>query len=309
MSLSELVFGCEPLGGTDWGSVDFQEIEKAIEFYWDNGGRVFDTANVYGLGMSEIRLGSILGKRTNEAVIITKGGVEWENTPSKNRATTRKNSNCTYIQTCIDDSLRRLSLDTLPIYLLHWHDESTSFESLVNLFEDNIQQGKIKRYGFCNLSKEKITQIKKLTNNNEIFYQGSLNLISDSPTKGCFYHAYELGFKTISYGVLAQGLLSGKYKGQNEFPVNDRRSRLPHFQNIENSTTAQILRNIEQIGDKLKCSPAQVAISLSLLDPMINYSIVGIKNLYQAKQMVECRDHAANISKIKNIIPGLSELS
>ena len=62
LSLSPLAIGCEPLGKTDWGFVNVSDCKKAIKKAFDKGVNVFDTADVYGLGRSEIELSNALGK-------------------------------------------------------------------------------------------------------------------------------------------------------------------------------------------------------------------------------------------------------
>ena len=71
MKISPICFGCEPLGGTDWGEVDIDAIEKAVNIALELGLNFFDTAGVYGLGLSEERLSKILGSRRHDIVIAT----------------------------------------------------------------------------------------------------------------------------------------------------------------------------------------------------------------------------------------------
>ena len=64
-----MCFGCEPLGGTDWGDIDVNSIEKAIHKALDLGINFFDTAGVYGLGLSEERLSKILGSKGLKSIL------------------------------------------------------------------------------------------------------------------------------------------------------------------------------------------------------------------------------------------------
>jgi aryl-alcohol dehydrogenase-like predicted oxidoreductase len=123
--LSPLCFGCEPLGGTDWGGVDVAEIGLAIDHALDLGIDFFDTADVYGLGLSEERLAEALGTRRHDVVIATKGGVSWSRPGPQLRATVTYDSSPQYLRTAVENSLRRLRLDVLPIYYIHWPDPKT----------------------------------------------------------------------------------------------------------------------------------------------------------------------------------------
>ena len=78
INFSKICFGCEPLGGFNWGNVNLRQIEKAISISIDSGVNFFDTADVYGLGLSEKRLSRILGEKRHDMIIATKGGVSWK---------------------------------------------------------------------------------------------------------------------------------------------------------------------------------------------------------------------------------------
>lgn len=84
--LSPICFGCEPLGGTDWGDVNIDDLKNAIHKSLDLGINFFDTAGVYGLGLSEERLSKILGKKRHNVIIATKGGLTWKKNKISKRA-------------------------------------------------------------------------------------------------------------------------------------------------------------------------------------------------------------------------------
>ena len=83
--LSPFCFGCEPLGGVDWGDVNIPKIERAIHCALEFGINFFDTAGAYGLGLSEERLSRILGENRHNVVIATKGGLSWEKNKTINK--------------------------------------------------------------------------------------------------------------------------------------------------------------------------------------------------------------------------------
>jgi len=134
--LSPMAMGCELLGGADWGSVDLPGARDAIRCALEAGITVFDTADAYGLGRSEVELSSVLGGERHDVTIVTKGGLRWTDNPSGGRAKILRDSSCAYLSSAIDASLRRLRLDVIPIYLVHWPDLKTPLAETIACLED-----------------------------------------------------------------------------------------------------------------------------------------------------------------------------
>src|SRR6185312_8099008 len=124
-ALSRICFGCEPLGGMDWGEVDFNAVASAVERALELGVNFFDTAAVYGLGLSEERLAAILGRRRHDVVIATKGGLAWKIGRPGSRAIVSRDSSLPCLRHGVEASLRRLQLDRIPVYYIHWPDPNT----------------------------------------------------------------------------------------------------------------------------------------------------------------------------------------
>lgn len=119
--VSRIVFGCEPLGGTDWGTVDLKMASRAVVRALDLGVNFFDTADVYGLGQSEKVLADALGVRRHDVIIATKFGVAWRDCGG-DRAVTYRDSSPRRVTEAIEASLRRLRLESIPlIYMCARH--------------------------------------------------------------------------------------------------------------------------------------------------------------------------------------------
>lgn len=283
--ISKLAFGCEPLGGTDWGTVNIKEIHRAIQYAFDCGISAFDVADVYGLGKAELELSKALGSKIREAFIITKYGVRWENKNLGERAKTYIDNSPEYMIKALESSLKRLNLEAIPLYFIHWPDEKTKLEVIVEALEKIKQEGKILNYGVSNLFK--IEDLNEFKTNKLFAYQGPLNLVDFKRSLAAFEVAKKYGMKTFSYGPLAQGLLTGKFNKKSKFEMNDRRSRLPHFhpdQWYENNKILEVLNQISLQYDK---SISQIAIRWVMDNCAINSVIVGAKNCEQVKSNIE----------------------
>lgn len=281
---SRFCFGCEPLGGSDWGDdVDVDDITHAIEVALDQGINFFDTADVYGLGMSEVRLGNILGNRRHDQVIATKGGVSWKEN-SNGRAITSIDSSPEYIRSAVENSLRRLRVERIPVYYIHWpekdKDVGLAAEALYQLQSDD----KIGAIGCSNFS---VVQLQRALEFAPIkLLQMPVNILMDQVSPDISDLCQKNEIAVIGYNVLASGLLTGKFGANTVFTKNDRRSRLPQF------VGDGLVRSIDQVegllGDAKRAglSLAQYSIKCALNQPAVEATIIGIKRTKQLEENV-----------------------
>jgi aryl-alcohol dehydrogenase-like predicted oxidoreductase len=277
--LSRICFGCEPLGGVDWGEIKVNEIADAIARALDIGINFFDTADVYGLGLSESRLSSILGAKRHDVVITTKGGISWSLEGASGRAITVRDSSPGYLRSAVDASLARLRLDRIPIYLVHWPDSNTDIRVTFDCLMSLKSAGKIQHIGCSNFS---VSQIRSACEVADVsFLQLPLNILDRGIEPDLLQLIEEKSLKIMAYNVLANGLLTGKYTAQSRFPVTDRRSRLPLFQG---EVFREALSKIERLSSHAAArglSCAQFAISEIVKRSYVTAAVLGIKNCTQ----------------------------
>ena len=279
--LSRICFGSEPLGGTDWGNVNLGDMEKAIHTALDLGVNFFDTAGVYGLGLSEERLSKVLGCHRHNVVIATKGGLSW-NSNNVGRASIRKDSSSSAIRKDVDSSLRRLRLERLPIFYIHWPDEDVPFSDTFGELERMRDEGKIESVGCSNYS---VNQIKEVLSVSKIKYtQLPINILNGISDKDLIDLCVKNEIEIIAYNVLANGLLSGKYHKDSKFPKNDRRSRLPLFRGRMYEEALESVKELKLKASLCDKSISQYSINWVLSQPKVVSAIIGIKT---PKQMLD----------------------
>jgi myo-inositol catabolism protein IolS len=279
-NLTPICFGCEPLGGTDWGDVNMTDMKKAIHTALDLGVNFFDTAGVYGLGMSEERLSNILGDHRHDVFIATKGGLSW-NSENFGRASIRKDSSSSAIRKDVESSLRRLRLECLPIFYIHWPDENVPFSETFGELEKICDEGKIESIGCSNFS---VSQIKEASKISKIKYtQLPVNVLSGPLNKDIEDICTKKEIAIVAYNVLANGLLSGKYDKDSIFPKNDRRSHMPLFRGAQYNEALELIKELKVRASRDDMSILQYSINWTLSQPNIQSAIVGIKNSQQIK--------------------------
>jgi len=228
INLSRLAFGCEPLGGTDWGHVDLEEVERAILLSLDHGVNLFDTAATYGLGLSEERLARILKGRGAQSVISTKIGLHWSGTQSSTRASVHVDNSRQGLFSSLEGSMKRLGVDSVPLAYIHRHDPKISPHELAESITQIKKRGLAQHVGVSNFSLEQLLELNQLVRIPiaQILFSAPENT---EERRRYLSSAAEHDIVVSTYGVLNRGLLSGKYDHQSTFSESDRRSRLPDF--------------------------------------------------------------------------------
>lgn len=275
---SSLCFGCEALGGTDWGDVDISAIEQALEQALDIGVNFFDTAAIYGLTHSETRLASTLGHRKHDVVIATKGGLSW-NQGNGGRAIVWKDSSPEAIRAGVHGSLRRMGLDFIPIYFIHWPDVNTPFEATFSTLQRLKADGLIGAIGCSNFNVEELTEARRFADVE--YVQGSLNLFLENRNTEMLHFCRDNGMHFIAYNALGSGLLTGKYGENNKFADNDRRSRLEDFRGNKLSLRLRELGRYKHEAARLDMSILEYALRWALSQPSVLSVITGIKSVDQ----------------------------
>lgn len=282
LQISRIGFGCCPLGGHGWGETQekdfFGAIRKAIEL----GINFFDTADVYGLGLSEIRLGKAIQYQRDKVIVGSKFGVRFDNNGNRFFDNSKE-----WIKQALHNSLKRLNTDYVDLYQIHYWDGKTNLEETFETLEQYRQEGKIIRYGISNIN---ILDHNLLPPQFLSTYSYEFSLLSrehESTIKNIFSHDKNLLF--LSWGSLAQGLLSGKYGKNTIFLENDRRSRSAYHnfspENLEdNIKILEALLKLKQQQYE-KQTLAQLAIRWILDFLPFSVALVGIKTIEQIQDI------------------------
>jgi aryl-alcohol dehydrogenase-like predicted oxidoreductase len=277
LNISRIGFGCWAIGGHGYGPVDDAGSIRAIHAALDQGINFFDTADVYGFGHSEEVLGRALGERKEQAIIATKFGVNWDN-----RGKTFKDSSPDRVFEAVDASLRRLRIDCIPLYQLHWHDGKTPIKDTLDALARCREQGKIRYIGCSNFTDSMLKEAVHFARIESLQLQFSL--LERQRDVNLDHCANVLRMGILVYGVLGRGLLSGKYRNGATFGEGDTRSRDLNFHGSQLEQSLRLVNVLEQIGIKYHKKPSQVAIRWVLENPAISSALVGIKSVDQAAE-------------------------
>ena len=279
VAISKLTFGCGPLSGVDWGNFDVNDTMAAVAEAADLGVNVFDTADIYGLGVSEELLSKALGSKRHDVVISTKFGVNWAKGVNDKWAKTFYDCSPKRVVEALEASLRRLRLDSIPLYYIHWPDPGTPFKQTAEALQRCQEAGKIQKIGLSNFPLSMIQEISKDIKISAVQAQYSL---IDREVEDRFLHiCKDLDIAVFTYGPLAQGFLSGKYNRGSKFDDTDCRSRLSHFKADEFQRHQDVINKIHEISKRYDITMSQVALRWVIENPNISSMISGIKTVSQ----------------------------
>ena len=277
LSISRIGFGCWAIGGHGYGKVDDNKSIRAINKAIDIGINFFDTADVYGFGHSEIILGQALGSLKNDVVIATKFGINWNDSGK-----TFKDCSPKRIVTALNGSLKRLKVDCIDLYQIHWYDNKTPFADMMYTLIKCQEGGKIRHIGCSNLTFELIRELDQIARIESL--QCVYNLIEKQTEITFMKCNEELDIGILTYGVLARGLLSGKYDNNTKFDEKDTRNRDENYKGEKLKRNLKVIGELRRIADRYNKTTAQVAIRWALKNIAVTSALIGIKSV---KQVVE----------------------
>jgi aryl-alcohol dehydrogenase-like predicted oxidoreductase len=278
LKVSAIGFGCWEIGGT-YGRIDEGEFRRAVARAIDGGMTCFDTAEAYGMGVSEEALARALGLRRNDVVLATKFGVGYEEMPN------RRDSSRVRVLTSIDKSLQRLRTDHVDIYLVHWPDPNTPLDETMAALDDVVRQGKVHYVGVSNF---RLPQIEEAMRTRRIdVVQYAWNMFDRRMQTEIFPYCAAQEIGVMAYGSLAYGMLSGTFHPGMSFDENDWRSRGGMVGNLNLFRTLfgpeHFPRNLAAVEDLKRLAAKhgktlpQFALRWTLSNPVVGTALVGLR--------------------------------
>jgi aryl-alcohol dehydrogenase-like predicted oxidoreductase len=198
------------LGTNNFGRrCDYDQTLAVIDAALDAGVTLFDTADIYGQGISEEYIGRALEGRRDQVVIATKFGSEMDERPEERRG------NPDYIRWAVEGSLRRLRTDVIDVYQMHVPDPVTPIVETLGALNDLVAEGKVRWIGSSNFSADQIEAAEEVSRGTGfhrfVSAQNQHSLVRREVEDDVLPVCEKLGIGFLPYFPLASGLLSGKY--------------------------------------------------------------------------------------------------
>lgn len=257
MRVSAIGLGCMGMNYNRSQSPDKKECIRIIHQAVDRGVTLFDTATVYGPHTNELLAGEALAPYRGRVALTTKFGHEIVG----GKATGRQDSSAAAIRRNCEESLRRLRLDSIPLFYQHRFDPSTAVEEVAMTISDLMKEGKVERWGMCEVSADTIRKAHSICPLTAI--QSEYHLMYRAvETNGVLDICREAGIGFVPYSPLNRGFLGGCINEYTTFdPANDNRHTLPRFQPEAIRKNTRIVNVLQQWGRSRGMTSAQVSLA------------------------------------------------
>jgi aryl-alcohol dehydrogenase-like predicted oxidoreductase len=278
LDLTRIGFGAWAIGGGDWqfawGPQDDKESVEAIHRALDLGINWIDTAAVYGLGHSEEIVGKALKSTSAKPYVFTKCAMIWDETREIKRSLKQ-------IRREVEDSLRRLQIETIDLYQIHWPVPDEEIEEGWSTMADLKREGKVRWIGVSNFSVAQMERALKIAPITSL--QPPYSMINRSVEPEILPFCEKHGIGVINYSPMQSGLLTGAMTKERvaAFPKDDFRRNAKSFQEPQLSRNLALAGFLAEIGSRHGVTPGVVAIAWTLANQAVTAAIVGGRSAKQ----------------------------
>jgi aryl-alcohol dehydrogenase-like predicted oxidoreductase len=280
--ITPIGFGAWAIGGGDWefawGPQDDVESVAAIRQALDAGVNWIDTAAVYGLGHSEEVVARALEGMNNRPYVFTKCSMVWD----EHRQISRSLRADSIRREC-EASLRRLRVETIDLYQVHWPDPDPDIEEGWATLAVLKKEGKVRHIGVSNFDVAQMKRAQAIAPITSL--QPRYSLIHREVEAEVLPFAARENIGVIVYSPMASGLLTGAMTAERiaRLPGDDWRKRHPDFQKPLLSRNLRLVRLLQAIGRLHGRTPAEVAVAWVLQNPAVTGAIVGARRPGQVR--------------------------
>jgi aryl-alcohol dehydrogenase-like predicted oxidoreductase len=268
-----------------WGPQDDAESLAAIRAALDRGINWIDTAAAYGLGHSETVVGKAVKGLSRPPYIFTKCSLVWDKSGKISH-----NLQASSIRREAESSLKRLAIESIDLYQIHWPawrgaPESASpgsIEEAVGEMAKLKAAGKIGNIGVSNFDAQ---QMQRALNVAPIVsLQPQYSFAATDVESSILPFALEHKLGVIVYSPMASGLLSGAMTRERiaAFPEDDWRKNSPNFQEPLLSRNLRLVETLRSVGKRYNATAGEIAIAWTLRNPAVTGAIVGVRSARQA---------------------------
>lgn len=277
-------------GGYGFGLLGESDAESLIRSAWEKGITLFDTAPIYGFGLSEERLGKYLPR---EAMVVSKSGVNWHDSKRVNMTNSRE-----VTERMLAESLKRLKRDLIDVYMVHWPDSKVDIRVPLEVLTRAQERGEIKHIGLCNTNLEDLKRAKEICQVDVL--QSELNLFNQEP----FLRLDEnwKGKFTMGWGTFDKGILTGRVTQDRKFNSEDCRSWAPWWNKKEVQAKVERTQKLQKILSDYDLSLQSFCLHYSIHYFGLSTCLIGFKTAEDIAQVTSSLQSVPSGEKIEEVL-------
>jgi aryl-alcohol dehydrogenase-like predicted oxidoreductase len=288
LHITRVGYGAWAVGGGGWqfgwGPQDDDDSIAAIHRSLELGVNWVDTAAVYGLGHSEEVVARALRDwKGARPYVFTKCAMRWD----KDGRVTKVHSAESIRQECLD-SLRRLQVDVIDLYQIHWppEDNGPGLEESWRTMAALQKEGKVRWIGVSNYDVPQLQRCEKIAPVTSL--QPPYSLIRRQIENEILPFCERRGIGVIVYSPMASGLLTGAMTQERiaKFPEDDWRKSSSEFREPKLSKNLELVERLKKVAARYKATPGAIAIAWTLRVAAVTGAIVGARNAKQAEEVM-----------------------
>jgi len=311
LHITPVGYGAWAVGGSGWqfgwGSQNDNDSIAAIHRSLELGVNWIDTAAVYGLGHSEEIVARALTSWSGpRPYVFTKCGLRWDA-----NGQVQKVLSADSIRGEVEDSLRRLAVDVIDLYQIHWppDPDSPQLEEGWSTLADLKREGMVRWIGVSNFNVAQLRRAQSIAPVTSL--QPRYSLVHREVEDEILPYCLREGIGVIVYSPMASGLLTGAMTRDRavSLPNDDWRKNHPDFTEPDLSRNLALVERLRQLSRRHNRSVGEVAIAWTLHNPAVTGAIVGARNPRQAEGVMRAGDLHLSNEALNEIEPFFAEMA
>ena len=298
--LTPIGVGAWAMGGSGWafawGPQDDADSIAAIHAALDRGINWIDTAAVYGLGHSEEVVARALEGRSPRPYVFTKCARVWNE-----KREIGKSLKADSVRRELEASLRRLKVDTIDLYQIHWPEPDEEIEEGWATLAKRKEEGKVRWIGVSNFNASQMQRAQAIAPITSL--QPPYSLISPEIEESILPYAQANHIGVIVYSPMKSGLLSGAMTRERvaALPADDFRRRTPNYQEPLLTRNLELAELLRKIGERHGRTTGEVAIAWTLRHPAVTAAIVGMRSAGQVDGVIGAAEFRLSAEELAEI--------